>query len=160
MTVYCGGYSPIHERRRGNLVIRDSCGINIPDSLRVFPSHTEHVTQQLNIREDFNIILPQFSTSHLQDSVIPIDEPEMLKDNKDYWWDLDTYPEVYSIVVLPTMLILTVVTLGVAVRWWHVKKAKKVVQTVDLVCKKVSNKPSPAGRTSVNNPLPQAESVV
>ena len=97
-------------------MIRDSCGINITDLLKVFPSHTEHVTQ-LNI-EDFNIILPKFSTSHLQDSVIPIDEPEILKDDEDYWWDLDNYPEVHSILVLPTMLILTVVILTVVVHWW------------------------------------------
>ena len=93
VTVTCGGHSPIYNRRKGNLVIRDSCGINIPDSLKVFPSHTEHVTQQLNIGEDFNKILPKFSTSHLQDSVMPVDEAEILKDDEDYWWDLDTYPE-------------------------------------------------------------------
>ena len=66
-------------------MIRDSCGINIPDSLKVFPSHTEHITQQLNIGEDFNIILPKFSTSRLQDSVVPINELEILKDDEDYW---------------------------------------------------------------------------
>ena len=97
-------------------MIQDSCGIDIPDSLKVSPSHTEHVTQQLNIGEDFNKILPKFSISHLQDSVIPIDEPEILKDDEDYCWDLDNYLEVHSTVVLPTMLILTVVILAVAVR--------------------------------------------
>ena len=43
--------------------------------------------------------------------MIPIDEPEILKDDEDYWWDLGIYPEVHSIMVLSTMLILTVVIL-------------------------------------------------
>ena len=84
MTVTCGGHSPAYKKMRGNLVIRDSCGIDIPDSLQVFPSHTEHTTQQLYIGEYINIILPKFSTSHLQNSVMPIDKPELLKDDEDY----------------------------------------------------------------------------
>ena len=98
MTVTCGGHLPIYKRRRGNLVVRDSCGINIPDSLKVSPSHIQHVTQQLYIGDDFNILLPKFSTSHLQNSVIPNAEPELLKDDEDYWWDMDDYDEVHSFI--------------------------------------------------------------
>ena len=110
----------------------------------MFPSHTDHTTQQLYIGEDVNIILSKFSTSHLQNSVMLIAELELLKDDEDYWWDLDDYEEVQSFVTLPTVFTLTIVMLAVALRCWYLKKAKRVVKTLDLVCEKVSSITQPS----------------
>ena len=148
MTVHCGMTNPVYKRKGGN-VIRDTCGIEIPDVLKVFPSHVEQTTHTLYTAEDVNIILPKYSTSHLQESVVPLtSQPDIIEDGEDDLWDLDTYHEVHSMVVLPTALILVVVIAVVVVRCWFLRKAKQFTKTVELVRDSVSAEPKTSPTTS------------
>ena len=149
MTVHCGMTNPVYKRKWGNVAIQDTCGIEITDVLKVFPSHIEQTTHTLYTAEDLNIILPKFSTSHLQESVVPLtSQPDIIENEEDDWWDFIDYHEIHSMVVLPTALILTVVVVIVVVRCWFLRKAKQFTKTVELVRDTVAGEPKPSPNTS------------
>ena len=147
LTVDCGITVPSYRRLLGNLVVSDHCGIEIPNVLRVFPSHVRRLSRKLYMGDGFDIVLPKFSISHLQNSVQPITEsPYLLKkdDDSDVWWDLDSYEETHSLIVMPTALITTIIVMVVIFCVCYVRKTKRVVHKVKTVTKKLESQVPPS----------------
>ena len=83
-----------------------------------------------------SLFLPNLSSSHLQDAVAPItDTPYIFRDEDDetVWWDLDSYEEVHSLVVLPVAFVITIVVVLAATCLCYVKRTRKVVRKVNSV---------------------------
>ena len=159
ISILCGG-EPQLKTFKGNVAIKDICGVSAPNLLKIYPSHSHAA--------DATAALPSFSSINLRQLSIPeqarnvvvhhFKEEEKIQNKELTWGDLvDVYHPYVSYVATPLVLVIMVIVLIGTGRLLYKKKVSSIIARLKFIRGEIhSESPHPAPAGSQETSLPGA----